>query len=407
MNDAHSAAGPALGYQYQADYGLLTFVRDGEPGRAITLELHDDVAWDDSGTPVEQLQVKHSVAASSTVGDTSPQIWRTLKAWLDAGNPANPDGPSLVLVTTSTAVDGSAAYLLREDSRDAPTAANLLRTAAADANGAKKTAVARAAFMKLSVAEQNAFVARIRVVDGTPNVLDIDAALRVAVRRHLPADEVKQDAFMDALWGWWRRHAVDMLSSRFFPDRNLRTTVEEVELNNQLNRLAVAHSDLGLPEYDDLDIQDGHEDLVVHEDDIFVHQLKFLDYAQTARTVRNAIIDYHRAVANETRWLERDFLNRDEVEKYEKKLREAWRIVSGFLFDDLPADASEPDRVQAGRRLLRSILSATPVRIRTHVDQDFYYRGKHHMLAEDGLIGWHPDFEERVQAVLLAKESVA
>jgi hypothetical protein len=126
MSNAHSAAGPALGYQYQADYGLLTFVRDGEPGRAITLELHDDIAWDDNGTPMEQLQVKHSVAASSTVGDTSPQIWRTLKAWLDAGSPANLDGPSLVLVTTSTAVNGSAAYLLRDDSRDAPAAAKEL-----------------------------------------------------------------------------------------------------------------------------------------------------------------------------------------------------------------------------------------------------------------------------------------
>jgi Cap4 dsDNA endonuclease len=52
----HSAAASAAGYMYQTNWALVELLRKGQtrPDQAITLELHDDVAWtaaDDTWTP--------------------------------------------------------------------------------------------------------------------------------------------------------------------------------------------------------------------------------------------------------------------------------------------------------------------------------------------------------------------
>lgn len=406
MRNTHSASGPALGYQYQADYCLYALIRDGGPGRSISLEMHDDVAWDDTGTPVELLQVKHSVNTAGGLGDASDRIWRTLKSWIDSGNPGDADGPTFCLVTASTASQGSVAHMLRDASRDAAGAAAALRKVAAE-NDAKETAAARAAFSKLSVPTQNAFIARIRVMDSAPNVLDIDQVIRGELWRHLPDAPDKQDDYMALLWGWWRSRAVEMLSRRYFPERDLRDVVTAAELTSELTRLTVAFSEHGLPEYDDLDVDDGHEALQGLEHEVFVQQLGFLDYAVNTRTVRRAIVDYHRAVSSEVRWLERDFLRSDDVRRYERRLCEAWDVAFGFMVDEL-GDSSTPERrVESGRKLLAQILTSEPLRIRTQVDQDFYYRGKHHMLAQETTVGWHPEFRDRLEELLVAKEETA
>lgn len=406
MSDSHSAAGPALGYQYQADYCLYTLVKDGGPGRSISLELHDDVAWGDSGTALEKLQVKHSVKSAGGLGDASGRIWRTLKAWIDAGSPGDLDGPSLCLVTTSVASAGSAAHMLRPATRDAAGAAAALRKKAGESTD-KETASARAAFENLSVPTQNALVSRIRVVDGAPNVVNIDDAIRDELWRHLPDKQDKRDDYMALLWGWWRGRAVEMLSRRYFPQHDLRQLVTAAELTNELTRLTVAFSEQGLPEFEDLAVPDGHDALEGLQHEMFVQQLGWLNYTINMRTVRNAIVDYYRAVSSEVRWLERDFLRTDDVRRYERRLCEAWDIAFGLMVDNLGEEATDEQRIEAGRQLLGSILLKEPLRIRTHVDQDFYYRGKHHMLAQEAAVGWHPEFRDRLDELLVVKGASA
>jgi Cap4, dsDNA endonuclease domain len=67
---SHGAAASALGYLYQSQWPLVELLRRGrdEPDSALTLELHDDVAWEQNGTPTELLQVKHHVNAAGAWG---------------------------------------------------------------------------------------------------------------------------------------------------------------------------------------------------------------------------------------------------------------------------------------------------------------------------------------------------
>ncbi len=50
---------------------LLELLRGQEdhPDGAISLELHDDVAWEEDGRPVELLQVKHHIRSVRSLGD--------------------------------------------------------------------------------------------------------------------------------------------------------------------------------------------------------------------------------------------------------------------------------------------------------------------------------------------------
>lgn len=408
MTSTHSAAASALGYQYQADYCLYALLKDGGPGRSITLELHDDVAWDQGGTAEEKLQIKHTIRGRGGLGDMSPEMWKTIKAWLDDGQAANTDGPALKLVSSGTAQRNSAAYLLKDlGTRDAAAAAGQLRTAVNESKTTDKAMLAAFnAFSKLGTAAQNTFVSRITVIDAEPTIADVASAVKERLWTHLPADQSKHDLFLEQLWGWWRARVVEMLTVRYFPqDDALRQSVNSSDLNSRLTQLTVAFSDRGLPEFPEFDVADDADALTGLDQEVFVHQLGFVRAHE--RVVHRAIIDYYRATYSEVRWLERDFLRSDDIQRYERKLREAWDVLFGLMLSALPAGVSEQQEAEAGRKLLQDVLTRPPIRIRDCVDQDFYYRGKHHMLAQGSDLGWHPNFRTKVEGLLIGTAATA
>ena len=51
--------------------------------------------------------------------------------------------------------------------------------------------------------------------------------------------------------------------------------------------------------------------------------------------------------------------------------------------------------------LLHERLNQVRVRIRQRYEEPFFGRGVYHRLADDRHVGWHPDFEHRLQEMLL------
>ena len=80
------------------------------------------MAWEADGTPIDLLQLKHHLTKAGSLGDQSTDLWKTIEVWLDAPDSVDSHGPALTLVTTSNAAPGSAAYVLRADSRETPAA---------------------------------------------------------------------------------------------------------------------------------------------------------------------------------------------------------------------------------------------------------------------------------------------
>lgn len=401
----HNAAASAAGYLYQVRWALVNLLREGRtrPDQVISLEMHDDVAWEDAdGSATELLQTKLHAKETAGLADKDTDIWKTLLIWLKRDDAVDSNGPDLALVTTSTARPGTAAYALRPDplTRDVPAAADLLSKAAKDSTAAA-TEKGRDLFRALTKAEMTAFLSRVRVLDQSLVLEDLDEAVRQELAWALPPDEKAEDRFVAELWRWWDGMTVGMLRGQRsgVAVSNLRTFVQELrdQYGPDSLRTTVPKGDVTA------------EDLEPHSTGRFVDQMVAVRYAP--RNLRLAVIDYYRAVTQETEWLSDDLVGLDELRAFEDNLRDEWERAFNDMVDDL-SDASgvyDPDAVdevvkrKAGKDLLRSLLDSTEVTLRKHYTDGFFARGKRHELAHrqpDVGIGWHPDFADRLEQLV-------
>ncbi|MDT0567716.1 hypothetical protein RM704_09575 [Streptomyces sp. DSM 3412] len=389
---SHDASASALGYLYQAKWALLELLRGSSerPDGAISLELHDDVAWEVAGRPVDLLQTKLHQRSTRTLGDRDDDLWRTIRSWMDTHDPGDGDGPWLTLVTTQHARDGSAAAALRSASREPGMALRRLETAAADSKS-KETAEARARFLALSASERATFVQRMRVIDGTLGIDDLDGAVRKRLLFAIPSGDGPQASFMEQLWAWWYDQVVEMLQKR-------RTSVSVGAVHRRVEQIRDDYAADRLPTLvERSDWQAAQREGADYSERYFVHQLRWVNLGRPE--LEKAMMDYYRAYNQAVAWADNDLIGLDELGRYQADLVDEWERLFARMVRRLPADASEQDRQDAGEELLWQVLDSVTVKIRDQYDQVFFHRGQHHCLADEARVGWHPEFLQRVQAL--------
>jgi hypothetical protein len=397
----HSAAASAAGYLYQIQWALLNLLREAptRPDQAISLEMHDDVSWSAGGSATELLQTKLHASATAGLGDKDSDIWKTLLVWMDREDVKDPQGPDLVLVTTSVAAEGSAAHALRPGPTRNPELALARLTEAARASDAKSTKKGRERFLGLSPAERSALLGRVRVMDGEVGLGDLHDGVRQALMFALPQNPQQQDLFLAAVWTWWAGVSVDMLQGR-----RAAVDVSLVKAFVADLRDKFGHGDLPTTVHVG-DVTQEHVDLYAKRR--FVQQLDLVRYPPA--NLRRAVVDYHRAVAQETQWLDDNLVGLHELRRFEDNLRDEWSRAFTDMLDDLAGgsgeycadEVEEATKVRAGKQLLRQLLDSTSVCIRKQYADPFFARGKRHELADrSGGIGWHPDFAGLLEAVV-------
>jgi hypothetical protein len=331
----HSAAASASGYLYQVSWALLELLRQAprRPDQAITLEMHDDIAWEDAaGSATELLQAKLHRRVTAGLGDKDVDIWKTLGNWLARSDATDPNGADLALVTTSIAQPGTAAYLLRPDfgTRNVLEAVKLL-VHAAEESIAQGTEAARGQFCGLSPAARATLLGKVRVLDGAVRPQDIDAAVRQALTLVLPQGEQAQSRFVAEVRRWWDGVAVDMLAGR-------RSAVEVGQLLAFLQDLRNGFGPDSL--WTTIEREDvAEEDLAQYDDARFVDQMELVSYPLD--NLRRAVIDYHRAVTQETQWLGDSLLELHELRRFEEDLRDEWARAFNDMLDDLTGGVGE------------------------------------------------------------------
>lgn len=403
----HNAAASAAGYLYQVRWALLNLLREGKtrPDQVISLEMLDDVGWEDAaGTATELLQTKLHADEAAGLGDKDRDIWNTLLIWLKRSDVKDPSGPDLALVTTSNAEPGSAAFALRPDpvTRDVDAAVDLLTTAATTSTN-QKTKAGRDRFLGLSGAERTTFLSRVRVLDQSLRLEDVDEAVRQEIIWTLPSGEPAQDQFLGQLWRWWDNMSIDLLRGR-------RAGVAVSQVKTFIQDLRDGYGPDNLPTTV-LKSDVTEEDIEQHSSGRFYNQMLAVRYNRP--NLRLAVIDYYRAVQQETQWLDDSLIGLFELQTFEEDLRDEWARAFNDMLDDLsggtgdydPETVDEELKWRAGKELLRTLLESTKVTIRKHYDEPFFARGKRHELAhrDHGAgIGWHPDFADRLDALVAA-----
>ena len=388
----HSAAASALGYLYQCYLPLLQLAEraSDEPGLMVALELLDDVQFEAHGSAIELVQTKHRLDSQGDLSDTSVDFWRTLNVWMSALDELSGDeAPALTLVTTAMAPAGSAAsYLRDDDDRDPARAQSDLERAAASSTN-RTTARWRTRFAQQSPSRRSLLVRAITVADGAVTIDELDEKLKAALYWVLPSME-SSAAFVEHVKGWWLGIAV----------RLLRRDIRALAATDMLHAIQDIRDQFGpqnLPRAPDLPDPDEAA-MAAFEGRVFVRQLELI--AATHEQLGVAIRDYYRAFTQRSRWLRRELLGVDEIDRFEASLVDEWRFVFANLTAELPSDADEARKQRCGQRIFIHAAETAKARIRERYDESFMTRGSLHGLADSQRIGWHPEFDARVEALL-------
>lgn len=383
----YSAAASALGYVYQFWVALLLALQDET--RSVLIESLDDVevVREDGGRLLFQL--KH-VGSEANLTDMSPDLWKTIRVWADQWNdPALRDADFILMTTGSAPTDGVTSLMKDPRPHVATIVERLTDICSRSANDALQPAFE--SFLALSDAERREFVRRIRVVDRSQDIEDVEEELlkRLAIvvqREHRPQA-------LAMLEGWWLRLAIRHLRDGIPINCGLVfSRVRDIAHSFGPHSLPVTYANTNPPE----DV-DPHSDARP-----FVLQLRAIDV--NLKRVENAIFDYYRAFEQRAKWVREDLLVEEDLGEYEDRLVEEWDRVRLAIMDELPHDASNEDELKhVGRKILTWMELEADERIREGVTAGFVIRGSYHILANAGpecRVWWHPDFPNRVAGVL-------
>ena len=393
---SHAAAGSAAGYLHQMQVALIELWErtPGDPGVSLSIEAGDDIeVRDEEDAAMVFVQVKHHVG-DGTLTDRSPDLWRTVAVWIDLLEIHGADKlPRLALYTTAVCGDGTAPMRLRPQTlvgseRDPVGAQTTLEQVAAEDPGNETTQPARSAFLKLNDDQREALVQAIDVYDAGAKIDEFDARLRKAVGMHAPDPDAVAE-FAARLYQWWMTQVIFMLLGRITSISGNELWSYVTELGDEVARRKLLVDESLMASQPD---PEEHESLLVRT---FVRQLQLVADESTLFDI--AVIEYWRARTQRVRWERDGDVTPDLMKTYFRRLHGEWTHAHAVMRARLKNE-SEADPRSAGLDLYDDLPRHSTARIRPDFHEPVITRGSLHALADRREIGWHPDFEELLDA---------
>jgi|WetSurMetagenome_2_1015567.scaffolds.fasta_scaffold65912_3 hypothetical protein len=395
LNSKHSAPNQFLGYLFQVRYSLWALLKSDENN--LLIENLDDVSFEENGTPLELIQLKHHISKQGILTDNSVDVWKTIGIWssyISEGIISKPL-PLFTLVTTNSAQEDSGISLLRQDnSRDSIQALNkMLIAARSSENTSIKTSILK--FLALSPVDQELLFNSIILVDSSPNVLDIETEIKKILR--LSARPERINHVFERLDGWWLNKVISYLC------KSNTSLIYFNEVQHKIVDIAEQLQPESLP-IDFLNFEPPIPTNLENDERIFIKQL--LAIAINKKRVENAIRDYYRAFEQRSRWAREELLFSNEIEEYENKLKDEWYRFYLALCDDHHADAADENELQTiGQKIFKWVELDADIHIRPNCREPYVIRGSYHLLADKNPpdVWWHPKFAERLVNMLAGR----
>lgn len=386
-----------LGYLAQVDYALVRAVEcllDGEVNLSLSIELEDDFSLKAPDSPsVEWWQTKHSVDSARTISDSDPEFWKALSAWLRHGRSNQPT--KCYFLTTATPAAGSAYLLLGASGRSEKAAVKRLDQALEQSQSQTLKKHAEP-WERLSGAGRANFLKNVEIVHSAPQADAIDEVLLKKLRPFFGPRY--NSAGASVVRGWWakrvREHLIGFWSDS--PD-----AIDLLELEETIDGARARLREDDLPVTYDLDGV-----VLPDEEANFVKQLRLI--ALHDHRIALCIQEHNRAFLSRSFWQRESLLRVGELPIYDQRLKDAW--MKHFLPDAAapatPEQAATEDEVcDDARTRFRKLEDSGLPQIRAGVREEFIATGSLHILADRLELGWHPEWVERLGAVLAGADS--
>ncbi|BCE02105.1 ABC-three component system protein [Marinicellulosiphila megalodicopiae] len=389
-NDQFNASASMLGYLYQIRYGLLLSLKKlaevADPELInMSIELLDDVSFDKEGVPEDLLQTKfHSKPGNLT--NSSPDIWKTIRVWVEAINTGKIELGKVVLtlVTTEALPKKSIAIQLgMGNERDIESA---LKTMLEISEGENKTnAKGYQAFKTLSKVQKKAFLNSIYMIGASDDLLRIREKMKPIARQSVPNNAA--DAFINHIEGQWFAWCIDLLS---------QTPTGVINLGNLQDLI-----DLIRPQYLSTNLPaeftDALPDIIDVDGDlrVFIQQLRL--FKASKNMLELAIKNYYRAFEQRNKWSKDGLLNPGELGSFDQKLEDNWKEKQSFL-ELFEIIGTEQEKLVYSAKLYQSCQVDGIEPIRPEFIEGYLSKGSYHILADNLKIGWHPEYKQLVAA---------
>jgi len=397
--DKHSASEQGLGYIYQPRLALLHLLQLPED-TAVFLEMDDDLDFVDSAGGKSLASLKHK-AIGDKLTDLSSDFWKSVNIWLTRYKRDGRAASNLQFFLFTTGKVSTGSFLSRllpnqpVASGDEDTLTELANAALAESTS-KLIGPIATGFNELNDSEKQDFLERIVILDGSPRIDDIPAAIRDNHMKSIRREH--RESVFERLEGWWTDAVIKQLTGA-------RTEgIFGYEVSDKLCSFAEEYKADNLPitfrgktPADEIDTETDPRQ--------FVAQLRAVGISSSR--IRSAILDYYRSFEQRSAWARENLLVSGEVEEYEDRLSDEWSRYRDVVFEDLDDDSAEEALQKAGAALYSWAEFETgkieSLRIRARVTEPYVLRGSFHILADatpKPRVHWHPRFLERLSELL-------
>ena len=397
--DRYSAGEQGLGYLYQPRFALLRLLQLPE-STAILIEKDDDLDFIDNAGQKTLGSLKHK-AIGERLTDLSTDFWKSVRIWITRYNGDGRSESSLRFFLFTTDEVSGRSFLrefLSENSPGSEASISLSSRAAEVLARTQSDLIQQIAaqLFALSQEEQEDFLSRITIFDGSPRIEDVPVLIKDQHLRSIRRDF--RDAVYERLEGWWHDTVLGLLTGK-------RTVpIYGYEVSDKLTAFAEEYKADNLP----ITFRGKMPEVEVdpeRDERLFVIQLRQIGIA--SGRIRNAILDYYRAFEQRSVWARESLLVSGEIEEYEDRLADEWARYRDVVFETLDRDGAESLLMEAGRKLYQwadiETGNIASLRIRERVTEPYVVRGGLHILANAAPVPrvyWHPLFLARLNDLL-------
>jgi hypothetical protein len=373
----HSAPGQYLGFALQPVrlcYHLLTC----PDGADVSLEHLDDIAvhYPNGSVLVEQAK---SALTYNALSDWSEDLWKTIANWLEAVRSGALDAKRTTFrlyVTPPKIGKWSDALSTATTSDQVAALTGDIREKLARRGKPPACLSYLKVFLDATETERYELVSRITIQSENEDPVD---ALRTLLKVTIPSDVI--DGICHAAIGMAKERADRQIRRREAALVQANAFRKEFYAFVQKNNIPGYLGSFSMPP------EPNALQQMLSKRPVFVKQLQFIEI--TPEQQLRAISDYLRTSADKVIWAENGMVFEGSFDDFEQTLLRQHSLIEGEV-SDLYSD--RPEVVQ-GRLVYNRCSQFQPSLDGREVPGHFAH-GTFNALADEGLLGWHPRFDE-------------